>query len=111
MIEIFLREYLLEKLDETVVLEVPENKPDKFVLIDKLGADENNYITTTQVAVQSWGETRLEAMLLNESVKTAMKALPEYDLISACRLSNDYPYADEKTKHPRYQAVFDITHY
>lgn len=111
MIEIFLREYLLEKLDEEVVLEVPENLPDKFVLVDKLGSDETDQILTTHVAVQAWAATRLEAMILNESIKTAMKSLPEYDLVSSCRLSSDYPYTDEKTKHPRYQAVFDIVHY
>ena len=30
------------------------------------------------------------------------------DTVSRCALTNDYYYPDIETKHPRYQAVFDV---
>ena len=61
--------------------------------------------------VQSYAESKLEAVLLNKQAKAAMDSLIELNRISACNLSGDYPFPDTKRKLHRYQAVYDITYY
>lgn len=112
-IELYLRAYLEAELDtDQVYLMVPNDKPAEFYLVDKLGSSMENKITTTHVAVQSWGTSVLDALQKNERVKELMlESLPLEAEICSVSLNSDYPYHDTATKHPRYQAVFDIVHY
>ena len=113
VLELFLLEYLKAELEtDDVYLLVPANKPSAFFLVDKLGSTTQNKITTTHIAVQSWAAAVAEAINANETVKGIMlNLLPEEAEISSVTLNSDYPYHDTVTKHPRYQAVFDIVHY
>ena len=112
-IELFLLEYLQTALNTTAVyLLVPETKPSEFFVVDKLGSTTEDKITTAHVAIQSWGSSVLDALAKNETVKSVMlDDLIEEKEIASVRLNSDYPYHDTSTKHPRYQAVFDIVHY
>ena len=112
-IEFYLIDYLKTALSSNdVYLTVPEGKPATFYVIDKLGASRENRITTSHVAIQSWADTVANACDHNETVKALMlDSLPTKTDIASVRLNSDYPYHDTSTKHPRYQAVFDIVHY
>lgn len=111
MIEITILDYLTEKLEYPVYMEIPASPPEQFVLIEKTGGGSTNRIFTATIAVQSYAAHMYEAAALNEQVKQYMDeaaALPE---LCAVRLNSDYNYTDTASKHYRYQAVFDITHY
>lgn len=110
MIEPTVRRYLAEHLPVPVYLSQPEQLPPKFVFLEKIGSGRTNHVNRATFAVQSYGETLLDAMKLNESVKAAMDNLPELPEISASRLNSDYPFNDDKRKRYRYQAVYDLTH-
>lgn len=112
-LELYLLAYLKTALNTTAVhLMVPEDKPSEFFIIDKLGSRRENQLTTTHVAIQSWGKSVLDALQKNDTVKGIMlDDLPKEKEIASVRLNSDYPYHDTATKHPRYQAVFDIVHY
>ena len=110
MIEKIVRDYLKETLNIGVYLEVEKANP-PFIVLEKTGSREENYITRATIAVQSYGTSMYEAASLNAQVIDAMKQIIEMDEISDCELNSDYNYTDTETKRYRYQAVFNITHY
>ena len=92
-------------------MEEPEKPPKRYLLIEKVGSAEENYISSVVIAVQSYAESLYQAAELNRTVKKAMWAATDLDEISGCRLNSDYNYTDKETKRYRYQAVFDVTYY
>lgn len=111
MIEETILNYLSDALEVPVRMEVPQEPPGRFVVLEKTGTGKINCIPRATFVVQSYGTSLLEAARLNEQVKQAMESLDERDEIAAVKLNTDYPYPDTRTKRYRYQAVFDITHY
>lgn len=112
MIEKIVLDYLSEKMDCKVYMEEPEDKLDKYVLLEKTGSSETEGgINTAVLAVQSYGSTLYEAAKLNYAVKAAMRDMIVLPQIVRCRLNSDYNYTDTQTKRYRYQAVFDIYYY
>lgn len=111
MIEETVLNYLSDALDAPVCMEVPAEPPGRFVVVEKTGSSRTDHICRAVIAVQSYGESLLEAARLNERVKQVMEGLDELDEIAAVRLNTDCNFTDPSTKRYRYQAVFDVTHY
>lgn len=113
MIETIVRDYLNQIVP--ACMELPEKFPDKpfepFVVIEKIGGGKENHISSSQLAVQSYGNTLFEAAVLNERVKELMEQMVALDEVSKVSLNSDYNFTDAATKRYRYQAVFDIIHY
>lgn len=110
MIETLLIDYLSEHLEVFVGMEAPEQTTD-YVLIDKTGSSRNNHIITSSFAIQSYGATLYDAMLLNSEVTEVMEGLIELNQITRVELETDYNFTNTATKQYRWQAVYDITHY
>ena len=106
-----LLDYLTENLEGIYVgMEAPEQLTD-YVLIDQTGSTITNHITTTTVAIQSYGASLYEAMLLNERVKDVMDGFLALNEVARVQLDTDYNFTDTETKQYRWQAVYQITHY
>ena len=103
-------EYLTDHLDVFVGMEAPEQTTG-YVLIDQTGSDTRNHITTTTIAIQSYGATLYDAMYLNESLKAVMNGFVALDEIASVQLNTDYNFTNTETKQYRWQAVYQITHY
>ena len=110
MIAKTLLDYLSSVLDVPVVMEAPEQVTD-YVLIDQTGSSRMNHITTTTLALQSYGATLYEAMLLNQEVEEAMGGFAELGEVTRVELNTDYNFTNTATKQYRWQAVYNITHY
>ena len=104
----FLNNY--EALGAPAYMEVPKELTD-FILLDQTGTSTTNHITTTTIAVQSYGKTLWDAMQLNEKVKDAMQQFVWHDNVARVELETDYNFTNTETKQYRWQAVFQITHY
>lgn len=111
MIELMVRQYLLGKLDLPVFLEVPASLHERFLVVEKTGSSEENFIQSASVAVQSYGQSMEECLELNEKVKAAMRGLTALPKVTACRLERDYNFTDTSARRYRYQAIFLITYY
>lgn len=110
-IEGYVISYLSSVLDVSVSSLVPRPTPSSFVTIEKTGSRISNYIQSATLAVQSWGDSQEEAMILNEQVKAALSAMDNNAEISSVQCDSDYNFTDESTKHYRYQAVFTIVYF
>ena len=113
MIELIVLNYLKSVLtDVEVTTEIRQGMSGSFVLFEKTGSGmSEKLLPSATIAVQSWADSIYEAMLLNKRVKTAMLNLPSVTEVTNCTLNGDYNYTDTATKHPRYQAVFDVVYY
>lgn len=110
MIEKTILEHLAKELTVRVGLEEIE-KEKAFVVLEKIGGGESEYIKDSTFAIQSYGASLWESAKLNEEVKKAMDKLVEADEICQVSLNSDYNFTDTEKKRYRYQAVYDITHY
>lgn len=110
MIAKTLLDYLSSVLDVPVVMEAPDQVTD-YVLIDQTGSSRMNHITTTTLALQSYGATLYNAMLLNKEVEDAMDGFAELGEVTRVELNTDYNFTNTATKQYRWQAVYNITHY
>lgn len=111
MIETIVLDFLTAHLDVSVHMEIPEEQPDTFVLLERTGGGEENHIQNAMFAIQSYGATLYQAAALNEKVKKAMKNIIEVDAISTVSLNSDYNWTDKEKKKYRYQAVYDLVYY
>ena len=114
MIELTVLNYLttcLTTSSETipVYMEIPEEMPETFVVIEKTGSATDDKINSATIAVQSYAPTLYDAALLNESVKSFLDTLADSCDVFRCRLNSDYNYTDASLKRYRYQAVYDLT--
>lgn len=111
MIEVTILNYLTNKLNVPVYMEDDGETGGLYVVIEKTGGGEENFLKSAVIAIQSYADSLYNAALLNEKVKEAMKNIIELDDITRCELNSDYNYTDTTRKAYRYQAVFDINHY
>ncbi len=111
MIEKLLRDYLEDALGLPVRLEEEPELPEEYILIEKTGSGESDWIKTATFAIQSYSESLYGAMQLNEKVKEAMRDMTRLDEICKVSLNSDYNFTDTSKKKYRYQAVYQITHY
>lgn len=115
-IEQFVIEYLSAALSAptpavSVSGEVPPDRPEVFVTLEKTGSTEINKIRSATLVVQSWAGSQAAASALNERVKAAMEAMLSQPEISSVGCDTDYNFPDEATRHHRYASVFDVVYY
>lgn len=111
MIETIVLTALSSQLTVPVYMEVPEDKPASYVILDKTGSNRVNRLDSATFAVQSIAGSLYEAASLNETVKAVMDQLPQLtEEIFSAALESDYNFTDIATKERRYQAVYIITY-
>lgn len=110
MIEKTVLDYLAGRVTVPVYMEMPEEMPASFVLVEKTGSGVDNRIQRATFALQSYAPSMYEAAELNYLVKAAMDAMPETENVFRCKLNSDYNYTDTSIKRYRYQAVYDLTY-
>lgn len=106
-----IKEFLDSHLSVPSFLEKQGKMPKSYVLFEKTGSGENNHISSSTYAFQSYAPSLYEAAVLNAELKEVLKEIIILNDISRIKLNSDYNYTDTTTKEYRYQAVFDITHY
>ena len=110
MIEKIVLDYLNDALNVPVYMEMPEDKPDRFVLIEKTGSSRENHIDFATITIRSYAESLYYPAALNEDVKQAMDDIIALDTVSSAELNSDYNFTDTETKKYRYQAVYDLVY-
>lgn len=90
--------------------ERPQKPPQTYVVLDKTGGTETNFIERTTIAFQTVAPTKAEASFLNDRVKEAIYTADTLPGVSAVSLISDGDFTNPTTKTYRYQTVFEITH-
>jgi hypothetical protein len=111
MIEIVVRDFLAKKLDVSVFMEEPEDIPERYVILERVGGGTSNGLKTATFAIQSYGTSLHDAAMLNEEVKEALEDIDNQDPVNSAELNSDYNFTDTETHRYRYQAVYDLIYY
>lgn len=111
MIEKIVLDYLRSVLDVPVEMETPADASGKYVLLEKTGSSEEDFICSATIAIQSYADSLYEAARLNEEVKDKMSRIDRLDEVSGAGLNTDYNFTDTRKKKYRYQAVYDLFYY
>lgn len=110
MIEKTVLDYLSNELSVPVYMEVPENPPSSYVIIQKTAGSITDYINSATLAIQSVAASLLNAATLNDTIIEKMVDIWKYKDVSRSSLNSNYNFTDSRTKQYRYQAVFDLTY-
>lgn len=99
-------------LDAPLYMEIPENPPDEFYILENTGQSMRDHVRTTTMAVQSYAQSMERAAdLAYEIDEVILETLQELDDVAGVRLNSLYNFTDQSTKQYRYQGVYVITHY
>lgn len=111
MIEVRIIRFLKGRLTAPVYAELPEELPDRFVVIDRTGTSMENHIYESTVALQCYGSSMLEAgRLCDEVVELMLYGFPAVRDIGRVALNSAGNTTDTSIKRYRYQAMFDVVH-
>lgn len=88
---------------------VPAKRPGRFVTVERVGGGFDNYaIDRPVVAVQAWGEKRLDASELAYSIRGALLKMVNEPDICKVSVNSIYNFPDADSGAARYQLVADI---
>lgn len=110
IIEKKIYDYLKNKLSVHVGMERPQNPPESYVIIERVGGNESNYISQATIAIKSIAPTLFRAASLDHDVVTAMRDFAEVTNVSSCTLNADTNFTDTTTKEYRYQSTYIIAY-
>lgn len=115
MIEETVLNYMKGELDVPVMLMYPEIpsedypvKPERFVVLEKVGAARTNHANTASIAFKSYGPSILAAAALDEEVRETVEKMTEISEVAGVRMTSNYNFTDTRAHQPRYQCVWDI---
>ena len=99
-------------IDAPLYMEIPENPPDEFYILENTGQSMRDQVRTTTMAVQSYAQSMERAAdLAYEIDEVILETLQVLDDVAGVRLNSLYNFTDQSTKQYRYQGVYVITHY
>ena len=111
IIEAVIIEYLEKELGVETYAEIPDEKPKKFIVVEKIDGGRINQIDASTLSVYSYGETLYDAVLLNEKVKSALLNVIVLDDISSSKIGGESRSIDKANKEYRYETIINLTHY
>lgn len=111
IIEQIIYDYLRTVLDVPVYTQKPAQRPPEYVLIERTSGGVSDFITTANVAAQSYAGSLARAAQLNEDVKAALQNIAELPQISRAGIVTDGNYTDTTQKNYRYQTIVQLTYY
>lgn len=93
----------------TASTDVPRERPDRFVTVERVGGSETRHIARPMLAVQSWARSTTDAGNLDMLVRGLLDLMPllapEVALVTVESTVND-PLDDAQ---PRYQTTITLT--
>lgn len=112
MIEVVLRDYLKENLENIpVLLEKPKRKPATYVLIHGIDSGRINHIPADTLSFTSIAPSLYEAKVLSDRVKTLLFDSIELPTISSAKLGGQNGSAVAYESAYEYELIFNFYHY
>lgn len=111
MIEKTILEYLNSALMVPCYMEFPEQAPDEFIVITKIGASRTDWIYNSTFEFQCVSTSLEKAATLCETLRAAMDDVVTLAEVSRARYAGEYNATFTASKSYRYKLVYEITHY
>ena len=91
-----------------VSTDVPAQRPERFVTVERVGGDETPFVDHPLLAVQCWDASRVEASFLAQRVKPLLERATRIPAVARVRIESTLNHPlDEHS--PRYQITAELT--
>lgn len=90
--------------------DVPHQRPNEFVCIEKTGCSINDTVVKSTISCQCWATSRLRASEMAMTIADSVNNFSNYLGIFSAKISNMYNYPDVESGSPRYQLIIDVVH-
>lgn len=109
MIEEILIGYLTPLLNVPVLTDVPEERPEEWVLIQRASQYTEDFVEHGTVILWSYAPTTYRAALLDRNVRKHLALLAErVDSVSKATIENSFNDTDTQTKEHRYRSEVGV---
>lgn len=91
-----------------VSTDVPAQRPERFVTVERVGGDETPFVDHPLLVIQCWDVSRVKASFLAQRVKTLLERATRIPAVARVHIESmlNYPL-DEHS--PRYQITAELT--
>lgn len=93
----------LQNIGLSAFPEIPEDRPVKFVTVERVGGDPGVIIDTPMLAVQVWGADRLDASQNAEIVSDELRGMAFLPEVGRVEVNSLYNFPDPDSGQARYQ--------
>ena len=108
MIEIIVKNYLDSKLNVPVVLETPNGDTQEYVIFHVTSRGETNHINEVTIEFECVSDSKYNAAVLDEALRSAMKDIIVLDSISASKFGGGGDDNDTTNKRYCYRSYFNL---
>ncbi|MGO1319929.1 MAG: hypothetical protein ACTII7_07785 [Galactobacter sp.] len=89
-------------------LEVPEDRPNRFITVERTGGNEDIIRGFPTLAVQTWSEHRHDAGNLAHQAALAVRSMVRHPLVAKATVAGLYSFPDPASAQPRYQLTVEL---
>ena len=111
MIEVVLREYLIDELSIPVYMEVPKSAPSEYVLLQLIDSGRINHVDAATFSVIVRSDSLYGAAQLRDSVKNALFDSISLSCISHADQGGEMANVDSANKVYQYELIFNFFFY
>lgn len=111
LIEKIIIDFINSESPVNAYLQIPSSPPEKYIIVDKIGSKEKNFIHESSLALQSYAPTLQECAELSEALMELSSRLVELDEIIKVEIVRNYNFTNPEKKQHRYQTVIRVRHY
>lgn len=108
IIEEMVRRYLGSVLDVPVYVEEPERREIPYVIVEQTSGTKDDEIRSATISFDSYADTKLDALTLNNAVINAMDNFISVENVSRSRLNTTYNATDTISKRYCYSCSYDV---
>jgi hypothetical protein len=104
-------EWLPGKLGVPAYSKVPAPRPSRFVTVTRTGGEAEKFLDRPTLAVQTWGESDLDAATLALTTRNALSRAAELEIpqICSCKVEAIYDFPDPDSSQSRQQLTVRAT--
>ena len=99
----------LEGMGYDAYSNVPKDRPDEFVTVERTGGYVEDMVDHPVIAIQTWSQSAASAEKGASDIRMAAILGDVPDGVHSMRVnSGPYKFYDEESMQPRYQTVYDV---
>lgn len=108
LIEKFVRDYLLTKLNVPVYMEQPAGRVSEYVVFYVTDRGKENHINMATVEFSSYADSKFDAAELDQDLRDAMEGIVETPEIFASKFGGGNDDKDNELNRYRYRSYFNL---
>lgn len=107
--EMFLINQLAPAAGVPVSGDVPKDRPEEFVTVERTGGPQDRFLDHGTYAVQAWAPSRAQAARLIDKINRLIENLAAHPRVVTARVESTYNYPDPDVSGGRYQSTVTLT--